>query len=365
MNTNSDLQIGVIIVNYNSGDNIVRCIDSVYKQTVKTSDILIVDNASTDSSISLIRSEFPDIKIIELTENLGLPAARNTGIEHMSTDLLLFVDDDAYLAPDCLYQMLSKYQQTDAQVICPRIMFYPQKDIIQCSGAGHHFVGTQILIDNYKTLNEIKSDNGYVGSCIGCCFLINRKSVIECGCFDEKYFMYFEDVEFFYRLSAFGYNIIFQPNAVVYHDRGDGTAGLSYRDKGDYPPLRAYLIMSGRLRTILLHYELKTILLLFPVFILYEFCTLIYCVRKGWLNRWVNSWHWILRNSKEIMQTRQQYKRKRIVGDIDILKPGPLPFTKGLFNNSIEKRGVNILTHILNSYWYLIRPLLKTKPHDS
>jgi len=261
MNTNFDLQIGVIIVNYNSGEKIIKCIDSLYQQTTSILKILVVDNASTDSSISLIRSEFPDIKIIELTENLGLPAARNTGIEHMSTDLLLFVDDDAYLAHDCLYQMLSKYKQNDVQVICPRILFNPQKDIIQCDGADFHFIGTLMLNNNYNTLDQHNTEYELVGSCIGCCFLIDRKSVIESGCFDEKYFMCFEDVEFFYRLRAFGNKIMTEPKAIVYHDRGEGTANLSYRGKDDYPPFRAYLIMRGRLRTILLHYQLSTIML--------------------------------------------------------------------------------------------------------
>jgi len=363
MNTNSDLQIGVIIVNYNSGDNIIKCIDSVYKQTVKTTDILIVDNGSTDSSISLIRSEFPDIKIIELTENLGLPAARNTGIEHMSTNLLLFVDDDAYLAPDCLYQMLSKYQQTDAQVICPRILFYPQKDTIQCDGATFHFIGTLMLNNNYKTVDKHNTEYELVSSCIGCCFIIDRKSVIESGCFDKNYFMCFEDVEFFYRLRAFGNKIMTEPKAIVYHDRGEGTADLSYRGRDDYPPFRAYLIMRGRLRTILLHYQLRTILLLFPILMLYEFCTFIYSMRRGWFKKWLNSWLWNLINLKEILILRQQYKCKRIVGDIDLLNPGPLPFTKGLFNSSIENSGVKILSHILNSYWHLVRPLLKNKSY--
>lgn len=359
MNTDFSTSIGAVIVNFNSAEKICESIKSIYNQSTKASEIVVVDNGSTDCSLQNIREEYKEIKIVELTKNMGLPAARNKGVEYLSTDLILFLDDDVYLEEDCLYHMLELYSQTNASAVCPTILFYPENEIIQCRGAEQHFIGTQILIDNYKELQNDETDSRYVGSCIGCCFLINRQSVIDCGMFDEKYFMCFEDAEFFYRFTTFGYKIIFQPKAITYHDRGTGTSGLSYRDTGDYPRFRAYLIMRGRLRTILLNYQLSIILLLFPTFVLYEFGTFVYSIKRGWLKQWLNAWLWNLINLKEILSLRQKFKRKRSVSDIDILKPGPLPFTKGLFNAGIETRSVNILTYTLNSYWHFVRILHK------
>lgn len=359
MNTDFPTSIGAVIVNYNSAEKICDSVKSIYEQSVNVSEIVVVDNGSTDNSLQSIRDGYKEVKIIESTENLGLPAARNKGIECLSTDLILFLDDDAYLEKDCIYHMLELYSQTKAGAVCPAILFYPEKKVIQCLGADQHFIGTQILIDHYKSLHETEPHSGYVGSCIGCCFLINRESVIDCGLFDEKYFMCFEDAEFFYRFSTFGYKIMFQPRAITYHDRGEGTVGLSYRDAGEYPVFRSYLIMRGRLRTIFLHYQLSIILILLPVFVVYEFCTFIYSVKRGWIKQWINAWLWNLRNLNKILNLRGKYKQKRKVRDIDILKPGPLPFTKGLFNNSIERVSVDVLSYILNSYWNLVRCLLK------
>jgi GT2 family glycosyltransferase len=347
--------VSVVIVNFNGGDSIIKCIRALYRQKVPIEEIIVVDNGSTDGSPDRIRLKFPEVKLVELGENKGAPKARNIGLQLSTTELVLILDDDVYLEEDCLHHMLKAYRRNQPTVICPRVVLIPESGIVQADGAAAHFLGTMILRHGYLPVEKAPAEPTSVDGCLSACLLVHRARVLEAGGFDEDYFIYLEDLEFSIRLRAFGHHFICEPAAVVYHDRGLGTPGLSFRGKGKYPSRRAYLTLRNRLITIFVHYRIRTLAVLMPALAFYELACLVITLLRGLGAEWARAWLWQVYNAQSISQRRKWVQRARKLSDRDLLVGGPLPFSPGFIRSRIEVAALNTLSTILNTYWRIVK----------
>ena len=350
--------VSAVVINYNGGERILKCIESMRRQTFPLSRIVVVDNGSEDGSPGQIRQRFPDVDVLELGENRGLPAARNVGLADSESELILLSDSDIYLEPDALEKLVSARDDAEVAVVCPRIRLIPERDVVQADGAAPHFVGTMVLLHAYTDVDRVPSHRRNVGGCIGACYLLDRRTVLEAGGFDETFFFYFEDLEFMLRLGSRGESFVCEPGAVVYHDRGTGTVGLSFRGTGQYPLRRAYLSMRHRLLTILIHYRLRTLLFLSPALAIYELAVVAFAVSRGWTVPWLKSWAWQFRNLSLVLGRRRAAQASRVVMDRDLLVGGPLPLAPGVIQSPMARAGVTLLSRVLNGYWSVARHLI-------
>ncbi len=207
-------------------------------------------------------------------------------------------------------------------------------------------------------MEDEPAERSRVPGCIGACYLIDRRRVLEEGGFNEDYFFYFEDLEFMLRLAARGHDFICEAGALVYHDRGEGTPGLSFRGAGAYPPRRAYLSMRNRWLTILSHYRTRTLLLLLPALVLYEMAVVVFALTRGWGSQWLKAWVWNLRNVRGIAQRRRVARGLRVRSDRELLVGGPLPLAPGLIQGRVPGAAVSILSSVLDGYWRTVRNLI-------
>jgi GT2 family glycosyltransferase len=227
--------------------------------------------------------------------------------------------------------------------------------VVQADGAAIHFLGTMILRHGYQPVATTTTERSVVGGCIGACMLVDRVEVLAAGGFEELYFFYFEDLEFSLRLRAMGHRFLCEPHAEVLHERGAGTPGLSFRGAGAYPLRRARLTMRNRLLTILIHYRLRTLLLLLPALLLYEIATLCVAARRGWLRPWAEAWLWQIRNGRVIAARRRRMRDLRREPDRNLLVGGRLPLAPGVMDKPLERRLVGLLSCIFDGYWCLAR----------
>jgi len=349
------LNLGAIVINHKSTETVIKAIDSLFQQEINLSEIIVVDDYSQDEGPSQIRKLFPEIQVIETSENVGLSRARNIGLKNISTDFVLFIDDDIYLAKDALYKMVLAMGENPATIVCPRIILHPKDDTIQCDGALIHFAGTLALRHSFQSLWQYPPVRSDVMAFTGACLLFNRKALSALGGFDEDYVFYFEDLELSYRLRALGYRIICEEAAVAMHEHGEGTAHLSFRGAGTYPARRAYLNLRNRWRTIWIHYQIRTLMLLAPALFIYEIAAFLECIRRGWVLLWFKALFSLLGKLKEIRTRRSRWKALRKVSDSAILNGGPLPFAVGFVSGRIEKLLVQWLNNSLNAYWILAK----------
>lgn len=347
----SDQSISVVIINYNGGRKVLQCIESLKKQDFPLLRIIVVDNASTDNSPSDIINRFPEVVLVRLNENFGPGKARNVGLELARSELVLFLDDDVYVHSSCIRALCDAYERYLPAVVCPRIVLYPDTHIVQCDGAWPHFIGTLKLRKAFRRQETVSSGASEVWGCIGACLMVHRNTVISAGGFDEMYFFYFEDLEFSLRIRSLGHSIVCEPEAVVFHDRGDGRPGLSFRGEGQYPKKRVYFNIRNRLMTMLIHYRMKTFILLSPALILYEISVLLAIAKRGYLRTWTKALLSVYGNYKYISSRRRIIGAKRKRDDKDLLGAGALPVAPGLIMSQFENIGMKMLSFIVNLYW--------------
>ncbi len=194
-----------------------------------------------------------------------------------------------------------------------------------------------------------------MGGCLSACLLVERSLALDAGGFDEDYFFYFEDLEFSIRLAGRGHRFLCDPAGVAYHDRGEGTPGLSFRGDGAYPARRFYLTARNRWMTILIHYRFRTLIVLAPALALYELAVLGLALRRGWLLQWLSAWFWQPAHTRALLAKRRRALRGRRRRDRELLRGGPLPLAPGLIQSRTIKTAVSTLSAGLNLYWRLAR----------
>jgi GT2 family glycosyltransferase len=355
-----DLSIGAMILNYNGGENVLKCAQALYQQEVLLEQVILVDNGSTDNSAQIVKERYPDIELIQTGENLGIAKGRNVGLERAKTDLILLLDDDVYVHTDTIELMALSLLKNKAAIVCPRILLYPQTDIVQCDGADPHFIGNLKLRNGWTEEASLTQISTEVGGCIGACMLFDRRIIESLGNFDDEFFSSFEDLEFSLRVRAMGHNIFCEPTARVLHERGSGTPEIAFRGQGSYPPLRAFYNIRHRWLTILLVYRLKTIILLVPVFLLYEIGTIIFVLKNGWINEWMRAILSLTRIFNKVKRSREMIQKNRMVGDGSLLFGGDLEFAPGVINSTLQAKVISIYSKTSNSYWkFLLHSFLR------
>jgi hypothetical protein len=349
--------VGAVVVNYNGGDRILRCLRALRAQTVPLHELVVVDNGSTDGSPEHIRRADPQARVIELGENRGLPAARNAGLRTLTSEVALSIDSDMYLEPDSVGLMLAAQEAESADVVCPRIVLLPERHLIQCDGAWLYFLGTLGLRHGFQPWASLPRQRAVVGGSTGACMLMNRERVLEANGFEELFFFYFEDLEFSLRLRGRGYRFACEPAAIAYHDRGEGTPGLSFRGQGAYPLRRAYLSMRHRWLAMLIHYRWRTLLVLFPALLAYEAATIGLAIRRGWLREWARAWWWLISHRRQIAALRRRERAAKLRRDRDLLEAGRLPLAPGVVVTGRARRATALMSWMFGAYWKVMRGL--------
>ena len=351
----SAVSVSAVVVSYNGGERILNTLQALHDQAVPLAGVTVVDNHSDDGTPERIRERFPAVTVLGMGGNVGLPAARNAGLRHATTDLVLMMDHDVYVDAECVERLVRRYQDGRPTVVCPRVRLIPERAVVQADGAETHFVGTMVLRHAYRPAAELPVAAAPVGGCIGACMLIDRARALAAGGFDELYFFYFEDHEFGLRMRSFGHRVVCEPTAVVYHDRGSGTPGLAFRGRGAYPARRAYITIRNRVLTLLIHFRLRTLLVLAPPLVLYELASVAMAVRQGHGWQWVRAWGWLAANARTVWHRRRRVQRARALRDRDLLIGGPLPLAPGLIRSPAAGAAVRVFSGALDAYWRVAR----------
>jgi GT2 family glycosyltransferase len=233
--------VAVCIVSHNTRDLLRECLLSVL--TEKADEIIVVDSASTDGSVAMLQEEFPSIPVIILDKNVGFGAASNQGIQHARSDHLILLNADTRMKPGSL-QALNHYLEIHPQaaLIGPRILNPDgtlQTSCFHFPTPLHIFLYVSELfrwiprlpILRQRTLQKINRETAVaVPWILGAAVAFRREQIQQLGGFDERFFMYFEEVDLCYRLSSQGQQIHFVPEAEIIHVGGGSTT-----QKGSWP----------------------------------------------------------------------------------------------------------------------------------
>jgi GT2 family glycosyltransferase len=349
--------VSLCVINYNGIRHLEHSLGALRRSGLHFGEVLLIDSGSTDQSRVLVQECYPGIRLIALERNEGPAAARNAGFRAAQHDLILFVDNDVALAPDCASHLIAALaSHPGALAVMPRVVYADRPDIIQYDGADCHFLGHMSPRHAELPVNAAPAIPALAGSLVTACFLIDRAVWGPAPPFDASFIFNYEDHDFGVRSRVLGHTLVVAPAATCRH--GSGTPGLSYRPGAQAAKLRVYCLMRNRWRIILQCYSEKTLLLLAPMMAVFEMFQLLGSIRKGWLGIWLRAAGWMLTHPHLTLSQRRQVQRDRRTADRDILRGGPLPFTAGLIRGRWERATYNALNHIADRYWQLVKAML-------
>lgn len=338
------------MINFNGEKYLGESLHAVFNQKKGFKEILLVDNASEDKSLEIVKGRFPTVKIVQLNKNLGPAAARNVGYKSASCERILFIDNDVSLASDCTDKLIETLNDNPhAALVMPRVLYARDKNTIQFDGAYSHFLGLMILHNSNKPLISSSIESKKLGSIVTACFLMDRSRWNGVEPFDESFYFNYEDHDFGFRTRTLGHEIVSAPSACCYHR--EGTKGLSFRPGGNYSRMRVFCLIRNRWLIILKNYSFKTIVLLSPIFLVYELFQIGVVTKKGWHVEWFRAFIWILTRSFDILRERKVIQMTRKTDDSEIFQDGQIPFTDDLTKSTLERTGKNLLNFFASVYW--------------
>ena len=217
-------KVAAVVVNWNGGENLHRCIDSLLGQTRRPARIIVVDNASDDGSLNGLASLAGAIEIVRLDSNTGFAAANNIAIEKASDcEWVALLNPDAFAAPEWLAQLLAAATANPAFAsFAARMLNHADPAKLDGAGDAYHFTGLAWRRGHGTVApNHYERGEDVFSACAGAA-LYRRDALLDIGGFDESFFCYMEDVDLGFRLRLRGYRCLYVPMAVVRHV-GSGT----------------------------------------------------------------------------------------------------------------------------------------------
>lgn len=212
--------VSVIIVNWNAGDLLERCVLSLLSQTVLAHEIIVVDNASTDGSVRQIVDKFPSVRVIESTRNLGFAAANNLAIQEASSKSkwVAFLNPDAFPESDWLMALFNAATANpECAVFGSRLMDASSTEILDGIGDVYHVSGLVWRAGNGMTLRSRDRVAREIFSPCAAAAMFRKDALLAAGGFDEEFFCYVEDVDLGFRMRLFGHVCWYVPDAVALH----------------------------------------------------------------------------------------------------------------------------------------------------
>ena len=278
--------ISIIIVNYNSKDLLRQCLDSLRSQSFKDREIIVVDNASKDGSLDMLRVFYPEIKLIQNADNLLFCKAQNQGIDSSMGDFILCLNNDVILDRDYLKEMMASAGLEERIGMISGKILRIDKKTIDSTGL---FLGRnrKAVERGYGEINKGQYNKPeFVFGVSGSCAFLRKSMLLDLkdknGYFDERFGMYYEDLDLCWRAQKKAWKAYYNPNAIAYHIRGGTAAGCNSKRW----PVFHYINQDLKKRYIINRYRcmrkndsLKGILLNFPCILLYEIK--IYCYMIG------------------------------------------------------------------------------------
>lgn len=247
--------VSIIIVNYNWKRWLKGCFDSIYSQSYKKFEIIFIDNDSIDDSIDYVKTNYPDIKIISSWWNLWFGVANNIWVKNSQWELILLLNNDTILPEYFLEKLVEYKNKIWLNIVWPKILDFDKKDI---------YLGRKLSIDCTWYLGWWK-ETFYIE---WCALLISKSDYLKLWWFDEKYFMYSEDIDLCWRALLYWMKVGITNDVEFLHYWWWSSENTQFKNtKYVVPSFRRYEVEKNNLRMILKNYNGFNLLWTIPLYL--------------------------------------------------------------------------------------------------
>ncbi|MGF1491468.1 MAG: glycosyltransferase family 2 protein [Microcoleaceae cyanobacterium] len=336
-------KVTIGIVNYNGLKTISRTLESIKQLDYSDFEVIVVDNLSTDGSRDLIQAHYPEVKCLCLAENRGPAGGRNAILQVVTSDYVLFLDNDIALEPDTLTRLMEVIKAVPSLGICHPEIHDPKDPYCHhYNGGWIHYLGALIARDLSQ---EERPEYEIFDVVSGAAMLVNVKIARIIGGFDEDYFFNWEDGDFAMRLTLSGHLCANVPLAVVHHlGKPRGTS-------------KAFYMIRNRWFFLLKLYSWRTLMLCLPMLLLFDAAQFLMLLIKGeGREYWRANWD-LIQKLPQVMEKRRQFQSLKLKRDRDWLRSGEVYVPSSLVaEESLLSRVKEILTWgFVTPYWRLVK----------
>ena len=261
MESNKNLKnepfVSIIIINFNGGDIVHECINSIYETVTSRFEIILIDNKSSDSSHEKCKKKWPEIKLIQNEENIGL-TARNIGIKESKGEFIVFLDSDTVVTNGWLENLIQSYIKNGDGLYQPKLLEKKRPDVINSAGNMINILGM-----GFSRGKGEKDEGQYekfqeIGYTSGACTFTTAKIIKKIGNINKIFFSYHDDLDYGWRGWLQKIPSYYEPKSKIYHL---GSPTLKWSAK------KFYFLERNRWICLLYLYSTSTLIKIFPILI--------------------------------------------------------------------------------------------------
>jgi len=230
------VDLSIVILNWNVRDLLRQCLTSVYatRSTLATQ-VIVVDNASSDDSVAMVRGEFPDVRLIVNAANRGYTGGNNDGIAAAAGRYVLVLNPDTQVIGDALSTLVAYAEaHPDVGLVAPQLLNpdgsvqpsrrrFPTLTTALFESTWLQSIAPHGVLNDYYMLDRSDDETQPVDWAVGACLLVRREVIDQVGKLDEGFFMYSEELDWCRRIKGAGWKIVYLPKAQVIHHMGKSS----------------------------------------------------------------------------------------------------------------------------------------------
>ena len=306
--------VSIIILNYNAGELLQNCIESVLNIDYKNLEVIVVDNISTDNSHIKCKKKFPRIELIQNTKNLGYCGGNNVGIKQAKGDFILVLNPDTIVKTNLVIELLKAYQEKGEGLYQPKILSLYDEKILQSTGNMINIFGFGFAKDKGKIDNNELKEIKMIGYASGTCLFSSKKIFKTLGFFDEFLFLYHDDLDLGWRAKQNGIKSFIVPNTAIYHAE---SYSLKWSKK------KFYWLERNRRYCLKTHYSEDTRKKIKTSLWYIEILVWIFYFSKGYISAKIQAELDLRKNTELIKRKHLEIEKNKILSDLELIEEFP------------------------------------------
>ena len=306
--------VSIIVLNYNAGQLLLNCVDSLKKSTYTNLEIIVVDNISSDGSQTKCKEKFPNIRLIQNKKNLGYCGGNNIGIKEAKGEYIVILNPDTIIEPNCIEELISAQNKFGEGLYQPKILSLNEENIVQSTGNMLHIFGFGFARDKGEKDVDGRTEIQKIGYASGTCLFTTRKVIERIGLLDEFLFLYHDDLDLGWRAAQIGINSYYVPKSKIFHVE---SYSLKWSAK------KFYWLERNRKYCLLTHYSKETYKKMKFSLILVDLFVWTFYFSKGFLGAKIKAELEIWKNKKTIEKKYHELEKKKIISDGELINDFP------------------------------------------